>query len=78
MKGYYVDLTSRPVSERAEICERLDNAGFFATPVRQKVQPESVFKPKGSVIVGVNVFWNSAEELESSPVYPSGCRCIPL
>lgn len=75
MKKYYVDLTSRSVSERAAICKRLDDASFFATPVCQKVQPDSALEPKGAVIVGVDVFWESAEDFERSAVYPAGCPC---
>lgn len=77
MKRYYVDLTYfENVADRVAAYERLDAGSFICNEVYSKPQPGLV--PKGRVLVGAEVFWDSAEEFESSPVYPSGCRCAAL
>lgn len=78
MKKYYVDLTYfENVADRVAAYKRLDAASFMCDEVYSKPQSSGLI-PKGPVLIGAEVFWDSAEALEGSPVYPSGCRCIPL
>ena len=78
MKKYYVDLTYfENVADRVAAYRRLDAASFMCDEVYSKPQSSGII-PKGPVLIGAEVFWDSAEELEGSPVYPSGCRCTAL
>ena len=71
MKKYYVDLTYfENVADRVAAYRRLDAASFMCDEVYSKPQSSGII-PKGPVLIG-------AEELEGSPVYPSGCRCTAL
>lgn len=78
MKRYYVDLTHfENLEDRAAAYERVDGAAFLCSRVFSKPQV-SGFVPKAPVLVGLEVSWNSAEDFEKSPVYPSGCSCKPI
>lgn len=78
MKRYYVDLTHfENLEDRAAAYERVDGAAFLCSRVFSKPQMSGLV-PKAPVLVGLEVIWNSAEDFESSPVYPSGCSCKPI
>ena len=75
MKKYYVDLTYfENVADRVAAYKRLDAASFICNEVYSKPQSSGLI-PKGSVLIGAEVFWNSAEDFERSAVYPAGCPC---
>lgn len=78
MKRYYVDLTHfENLEDRAAAYERVDGAAFLCSRVFSKPQMSGLV-PKVPVLVGLEVSWNSAEDFERSPVYPSGCSCKPI
>lgn len=78
MKRYYVDLTHfENLEDRVAAYEQVDGAAFLCSQVFSKTQMSGLV-PKAPVLVGLEVSWNSAEDFESSPVYPSGCSCKPI
>lgn len=65
MKMYLVHLDALPMQERAKACQQISR---FAWDTYEKVAPDVG-------LVAVQVAWDRAEDFESSPCFPAGCRC---
>ena len=64
MQRYIVDLRSIPLKDRPEVLQRLDNGSFFAVGIYES-----------NILVGADVYWDSENAFQTSPVYPTGCPC---
>lgn len=65
---YLVDLTSLPMSERIAACQKMSRGGAW-----------EVYEQKGeSGLDAAKVLWTSPEDFESSPCFPTGCKCTLL
>ena len=65
MKMYLVHLDAFPMQDRVKACQKLSQ---FAWDVYEQVDPELG-------LVAAKVAWDSADDFESSPCFPVGCRC---